>query len=213
MESFLSSAVFNAESKTFTDNIDLIELDGERFAAEVYGIIGAAILNDLVAPAVALLRTLATRPDLSTALIDALWMWSALIDMSSQKSEWRSLSTVVSELRSSSLVAEDLLRLHLDTQLLVDARLCSRGETVELLGKRLTRVRTTLIFKQQKYNLLREETEGYSRLCAVLAALPVLEPLSESSSQYTSSHPAVARVCTAVLSLIGTTELCFLFSI
>ena len=38
--------------------------------------------------------------------------------------------------------------------------------------KRLVKINTSLVYRQDKYNLLREETEGYSKLLTVLTALP-----------------------------------------
>lgn len=48
------------------------------------------------------------------------------------------------------------------------------------IQKRLVKINTGLIYKQQKYNLLREETEGYSKLGVILSTMPA-PPLSPTS--------------------------------
>ena len=56
------------------------------------------------------------------------------------------------------------------------------------------KILTGLVYKQQKYNLLREETEGYSKLAVVLCSIPIYpEDVSQCIRQ--------------VLSLIGRFEL------
>lgn len=60
--------------------------------------------------------------------------------------------------------------------------------------KRISKICTSLIYRQQKYNLLREETEGFSKLMVVLCSIP---QYPEDVSQYVRQ----------VLSLIGRFEL------
>jgi hypothetical protein len=60
--------------------------------------------------------------------------------------------------------------------------------------KKMSRILTNLVYKQQKYNLLREETEGYSKLAVILCSIP--------------SYPEdVSQHVRQVLSLIGHFEL------
>jgi hypothetical protein len=64
----------------------------------------------------------------------------------------------------------------------------------KLHTKRTSKILTGLVYKQQKYNLLREETEGYSKLMVVLCSMP--------------SYPSdVSQYIRQVLSLIGRFEL------
>ena len=64
----------------------------------------------------------------------------------------------------------------------------------KLHTKRTSKILTGLVYKQQKYNLLREETEGYSKLMVVLCSMP--------------SYPTdVSQYIRQVLSLIGRFEL------
>lgn len=61
-----------------------------------------------------------------------------------------------------------------------------------LFQKRLVKINTALTFRQQKYNLLREETEGYSRLNVLLCS--VLDVPSDAE---------VAAFITNVFSVVG----------
>jgi THO complex subunit 2 len=58
------------------------------------------------------------------------------------------------------------------------------------LQKKLVKINTSLVYRQDKYNLLREETEGYSKLFTVLSTMPSL-------SEDPSSH------ITHIFSIIG----------
>ena len=86
---------------------------------------------------------------------------------------------------------------------------------------KMKRLLTTMVYKQQKFNLLREETEGYSKLAVILCSLPSPSPIATTKSMMTTSRaasngdvattPAAASVVAAdvtryidqVLALIG----------
>ena len=156
---------FDVASGTFEASAALAVSGEEEFRAEVLGVVGVAVTRNLVREAVAALKTCAGRRDfdLGPLLCDGLWLWTAVLDPQRQRDEWRALTALIGEVRAERLCGEDALRTHLEVPALVESRLCSKGETAEVLSKRLTRVRTVLVFKQQKYNLMREETEGYAR--------------------------------------------------
>ena len=63
------------------------------------------------------------------------------------------------------------LRVTLELGLLVGAGLLRTD--LKALDKSLIKLNTSLVYRQQKYNLLREETEGFSKLLVVLGAFPV----------------------------------------
>jgi THO complex subunit 2 len=159
--------------------------------------VGTAVRHKLVPESLQHLR--AADPDadtLESVLVDCLWLWSSALDAARNKEELKALAELVFEVKNARLASEEALRVHLDVQLLVDARMTQRGETADVLNKRLTRVRTSLVFKQQKYNLFREETEGYSRLLALLSTAPVFTepcPASATASADTSTH--ILAVC------------------
>ena len=62
------------------------------------------------------------------------------------------------------------MRVTLELGLLVGAGLLKTD--LRSLDKSLIKLNTSLVYRQQKYNLLREETEGYSKLLVVLGAFP-----------------------------------------
>lgn len=66
----------------------------------------------------------------------------------------------------------------------------------EMLRKRMMKINTAMVYKQQKYNLLREETEGYSKLLVVLSVMPNSESILEVPSD-------VHHYIKNILSLIG----------
>ena len=87
------------------------------------------------------------------------------------------------------------------------------------LQKKLVKINTGLVYKQQKYNLLHEESEGYSKLLNILhtfpAPAPVASPVAGSescsscesnntSNNNTQSHDSlVSSAITSVLSTTG----------
>lgn len=58
----------------------------------------------------------------------------------------------------------------LELDLLLDAQLCASNERT-----RFMKLNTNNFYRQQKYNLLREESEGYAKLVVILASLPVTQ--------------------------------------
>ena len=73
------------------------------------------------------------------------------------------------EIVKSSLVESVLLKQTLELNLLAGSGLIN---DVAIHSKRLVKLNTASTFRQQKYNLLREETEGYSRLNVMLVHMP-----------------------------------------
>ncbi len=66
----------------------------------------------------------------------------------------------------------------------------------DILRKRMMKINTAMVYKQQKYNLLREETEGYSKLLVVLSMMPHSESFLELPND-------VLHYIKNILSLIG----------
>ncbi|CAE7739522.1 THO2, partial [Symbiodinium microadriaticum] len=66
-------------------------------------------------------------------------------------------------------VESDRLKKTLELNLLAGSGLWTDEQGLQ---KRLVKINTSLVYRQDKYNLLREETEGYSKLLTVLGALP-----------------------------------------
>lgn len=122
---------------------------------EAFGLIGLCVRHAELCKEVVQMLHKERREDLAEAVSDALWMWGSLINATTQREHWVNLCALVEGLYRERVVPEETLRLYLDIPLLVDAKLAGRGETADVLGKRLTRVRTAMVFKQHKYNLIR----------------------------------------------------------
>lgn len=100
---------------------------------------------------------------------------------------------MIKEINTSipNFLDDEQLKVNLELNLLVRASLCP---SEDLTQKKLVKLNTGIVYKQQKYNLLREESEGFSKL--------VTELLSFPSSQ--EQHEAHVK---HVLSVIGQFEL------
>jgi THO complex subunit 2 len=80
----------------------------------------------------------------------------------------------VKDVASSGLIDVTVMKTSVEFNLLVAAGLMKDEPAHQ---KRLVKINTGLVFKQQKYNLLREETEGYSKLSVMLCnEMPVSGP-------------------------------------
>lgn len=82
----------------------------------------------------------------------------------------------------------------------------------ETIRKRLMKLNTAMVYKQQKYNLLREETEGYAKLVVVLCNLPVSDSCFDEfcddvDSKLSEKDVIIGKYIKNVLSLVGQFEL------
>ncbi|XP_057313993.1 THO complex subunit 2-like [Hydractinia symbiolongicarpus] len=84
-------------------------------------------------------------------------------------------------------IPEGILKERLDPETLESARLI---QSQKALNQKLVRTKTKLFYKQQKYNLLREENEGYAKLITELSQ----DSISSSSQEYVLNH---------IMSLLG----------
>lgn len=113
-------------------------------------------------------------------LVDAIWYFGTQFQpIASKETEvgstesWDRLVTLVKSLQS--LNNQELiffLKTSLDVNLLVAACYFKEENTLQTS---LIRINTKLLYRQQKYNLLREETEGYSKLILSLINLPNMD--------------------------------------
>lgn len=101
--------------------------------------------------------------------------------------------------KSSGVIPTDLLKQRLDLQLLVNAGIMT-NQTSTNWTRQEARVKTSLLYKQQKFNLLREETEGYSKLETELLA-SMGNPHNNRTAQ--PSEPYVLHASLVVLGLPG----------
>ncbi|TDH74164.1 hypothetical protein CCR75_001126 [Bremia lactucae] len=79
--------------------------------------------------------------------------------------EWRNLCTLVKAIAEENLLSVLSLKGLLEFDLLHDANLTPEPQ---LLAKKLVRINTKTLYTQTKYNLLREETEGFSKVLCLL---------------------------------------------
>ncbi|KAI0988893.1 hypothetical protein GJ496_002642 [Pomphorhynchus laevis] len=88
----------------------------------------------------------------------------------------------------SELISVTDLKECLDFQTLADAQLIPSPESI---NQKFVKLKTRMFYKQQKFNLFREESEGYSKLITLLLHL-------NSNNTYT-----VSEIKNAICSLIG----------
>lgn len=79
------------------------------------------------------------------------------------------LSKLVRTLFDHGILSMSLLLERLEGSLLEAAGLLS---SAALLNKKIVRLNTSMLYRQQRYNLLREETEGFAKLATILFSSP-----------------------------------------
>ena len=106
-------------------------------------------------------------------IIDVLWLaGTQCIPPANEQvpsNAWKTLVEITRDVHRSQLVDVNMMKVSLELNLLVSAGI-AKDET-NILTK-LKKLNTALVYRQQKYNLLNEETEGYSKLIVVLSNLP-----------------------------------------
>ena len=118
---------------------------------------------------------------------------------------------LVKEIAGPSLAIDGtLLMTSLSLKLLAGAGIIKDEKFFQGKMKRLL---TTMVYKQQKFNLLREETEGYSKLAVILCSLPTPSPIAMTKTMTmtmtvtatatTAAAADVTRYIDQVLALIG----------
>lgn len=81
-------------------------------------------------------------------------------------SEWQNLSRFVKALADENIVSQFDLKSSLEIDLLHDAGLVAEAPLV--MTRRIVRINTKTLYTQIKYNLLREESEGFSKVLCLL---------------------------------------------
>ena len=98
----------------------------------------------------------------SSLILDAIWL--ADIDSSNRDA----LANTLFQLVSNQKISVDLAKQRLDFELLEAAQVISDASA---WSKRQIRINTSQLYKQHRFNLWREESEGYSRLMVTLNQL------------------------------------------
>ena len=106
-------------------------------------------------------------------LVDVLWALNQGYELGQEAQEAvkarSNLVDLVKQLIADGIYSADFLKQRFDLPLLEAVGLLSSAD-VQQWTKLETRIKTSLLYKQQKFNLLREETEGYSKLEVELLA-------------------------------------------
>eukprot|EP01051_Picozoa_sp_SAG22_P021221 SAG22_NODE_4598_length_1221_cov_1.030303_2_plen_348_part_01 len=105
-------------------------------------------------------------PDLPGALADIFWMQSlACEDAAEPEGARKALAALVQRALAQGWVAADTLKARLEPELLKESGVI---EATPVFLRRVLKVKTAIMFTQKKFNLLREESEGYSKVVAEL---------------------------------------------
>uniref|UniRef100_A0A1I7U919 THO complex subunit 2 n=1 Tax=Caenorhabditis tropicalis TaxID=1561998 RepID=A0A1I7U919_9PELO len=142
------------------------------------------IVNLKVTPAEGFERILTEkkqRESISSELIDVLVLTEPESEFAENASTSKANFESFVNLLTNTIIPEEILRLELD---------CYKKDEH---NKQLIRLKTKVYFKQAKYNLFREESEGYSKL--------ITELMEASESSPNEDHPKIIK--TRILSLIG----------
>lgn len=132
-------------------------------------------------------------------LADVLWFMGMELDADnggdSKPDARKQYIALVTALVKKKLLGEELLISRLENDVLQEVGLIKDAAEFH---KKQVRMNTKALYTQQKYNLFREETEGYSKLIAELSELP-------TTHEHTSTRgcKSAAEVIQNLQSLIG----------
>ena len=135
-------------------------------------------------------------PIVSSHIADVLWFVGLELEADGNKVEAKKQYTALLQLLlKKKLVGEELLLARLENDVLQDVGLLKDAADFH---KKQVKMNTRQLYTQQKYNLFREETEGYSKLIAELSELP-------AATDYTSTRgcKSASEVIQNLQSLIG----------
>lgn len=96
-------------------------------------------------------------------MADILWLFE--LSTGEESLERKTLVQLISQLAEGVLVPLELLYERLEADTLEAAKVL---QSAEAFTRKLVRMNTSLLYKQQKYNLLREESEGFAKLVCIL---------------------------------------------
>lgn len=107
--------------------------------------------------------------ELAEAVVDAIWLHDVQISAVKLEPAHRYLAALVDALEAAGVVSLTSFKKHLDEELLTSAGLTNSNT----FSKRLKKLNTDQVYRQHKYNLLHEESEGYSKVTALLSRLQI----------------------------------------
>lgn len=108
----------------------------------------------------------------TNGLVDVLWIIGSEVEANEKgrekhsSSEWQNLNRFVKALADENVVSQFDLKSSLEIDLLHDAGLVAEAPLA--MTRRIVRINTKTLYTQIKYNLLREESEGFSKVLCLL---------------------------------------------
>lgn len=124
----------------------------------------------------------AATTSLGFAIADALWAtWILLEAVSDSEPRARLVSLTRDLLLDDALLSKDVLMKVGESELLAEAGVVLDAKTFH---RKEIRLHTKMVYAQQKFNLLREDNEGYAKLIAVFAAFAAMDKPSANAEAY-----------------------------
>ncbi|KAK9814990.1 hypothetical protein WJX73_004070 [Symbiochloris irregularis] len=96
-----------------------------------------------------------------------LWVASLHVDKTSESEQRGRLGDLTKALLLEHMVARDYLQEIMESDFLQDAGIATVGGKFDRIA--CTKMRTKIFYSQSKYNLMREDSEGYAKLAVMLA--------------------------------------------
>ena len=106
-----------------------------------------------------------------TTLADALWVVGSQVEQlpcdagESHSKAWKTLCKVVKDIADKKFVPAMTLQTILELDVLHEVGLANEPAAV---GKKIVRINTRSLYTQSKFNLLREESEGFAKVLSLL---------------------------------------------
>ncbi|GLB33487.1 putative THO complex subunit 2 N-terminus [Lyophyllum shimeji] len=185
----------SSESPTASSNAAIF---GETLVDMIWSV--DAELDEVLSDARAALATYGKQEVNGT--VSSLVLKAKKAEQNAEKDK-ETVQVIVKRLLELKIIDPHLCRERLDTAILASVDLIPDKVALE---KKEVRMRTGLFYKQNKFNLLREQSEGYSKLTTELTSSlgPSHSPLTgRPTESYTSIEERARPVWEKVISLIG----------
>eukprot|EP00960_Hanusia_phi_P053836 762475-Hanusia_phi.AAC.4 len=154
----VSGTVSAAQNPSESDNI----LHRELYELLQMGMLGK-ITHEKVAECLSALGEKVPKEMIEESLCDVLWLvGEEAVELKDSKPELKgSLASLANQILSHKVANADLLKERVSEEVLQEMALIKSAADAKA---RLQRLRTGKVYSQQKFNLMREESEGYAKL-------------------------------------------------
>ncbi|TYZ60008.1 hypothetical protein PybrP1_002199 [[Pythium] brassicae (nom. inval.)] len=162
----LSQALAETDAKALDPATDLY-----RLLYELVSVVVHAKLTRQEVVAVLKEAELSSFPDACETFLDLVWVVGNEIETSEKgrerhsSPEWQQLCRFVKTIADEDVVPPFNLKASLEYDLLHEAGLVSGPQ---VMRKKILRINTKSLYTQRKYNLLREESEGFAKVLSLL---------------------------------------------